>query len=127
MTKVFVYGTLLSGCSNHEYLAGQRFISTAETVARFRMFDLGGYPGLIEDAVDGLSIQGEVWEVNDACLARLDRLEGLDEGEYTRIPLPLMPHGDTVDGYLYLRPTTRYTEVGTSWKTYLEGKQRLTF
>ncbi len=38
------------------------------------MVDLGDYPAVLDDAVS--EIVGEVWEVDQASLARLDELEG---------------------------------------------------
>ena len=124
--RVFVYGTLLRGCANHFYLDGQAFVEEVETLPRFRMYDLGGYPGLIEVAEDGVSIQGEVWEVDADCLARLDDLEGIAVGEYSRGEIPMLPDGHPVEGYLWLQSVTGYPEVGTSWLAYLDRRRAAT-
>ena len=66
------------------------------------MYDCGTYPGLVEDA-DGVQIEGEVWEVDDECLALIDQIEGVDQGLYARREVELMDwNGDRVEAYLYL-------------------------
>ncbi len=115
-TRVFVYGTLKTGLSNHGWLRGQTLLGQAMTEPRYRMFDLGGYPGMVECA-DGLSIEGEVWEVDEAGLARLNVLEGVAEGEYALDVIALKGDwaGREVLGYLYLGPVTGKRDVGANW------------
>ena len=91
MQLIFVYGTLKRGGENHHYLAGQTFIGVASTAAGYRLFELGGFPGMIEHAVDRDGVVGEVWSVDAQCLRRLDELEGVAEGLYQRKRVPLLP------------------------------------
>ena len=113
---IFVYGTLKRGHSNHGSLRDQQFISMAMTQPRYRLHDLGGYPGMVLDE-QGLSIEGEVWEIDESCRTQLDVLEGVDEGEYVLEPVPLLPpfDGEVVQGYRYLRSVDGRPEVGTEW------------
>ena len=115
-TRVFVYGTLKSGLSNHGWLRGQKLLATTKTAACYRMFDLGGYPGMVESA-QGLAIQGEVWEVDAAALQQLDVLEGVAEGEYALLPVKLSPdwQGGEAKTYLYQRSIAGRPEVGDCW------------
>ena len=119
MTRVFVYGTLKRGGGNHGYLAGQRFVGVARTEPRFRLYDLSGYPGMVAAAPGepGNAIEGEVWEVDAAGLAGLDELEGIDEGLYERVPVPLQApfNEERVEGYLYLRNVAGRRELGERW------------
>jgi gamma-glutamylcyclotransferase (GGCT)/AIG2-like uncharacterized protein YtfP len=116
MTRVFVYGTLKRGGENHGWIANQHFVAAAVTRPRYRMYDLGGYPGMIR-AEDGLAIEGEVWDVDDSGLIRLDVLEDVDGGEYERMPVEL--EGDFADerieGYLYLHSIAGRRDIGTTW------------
>lgn len=73
-TRVFVYGTLRRGQPAHDFLAKQRFVGEARTIAAFELVDLGAYPGLVRGGET--SVVGEVWAVDDSTLARLDRYEG---------------------------------------------------
>ena len=73
--KLFIYGTLKRGHSRADAMNGQRFLGIAQTAPKYRMFDCGEYPGLVE-ADDGVSITGELWDVDQVCLNVLDELEG---------------------------------------------------
>ena len=117
-TLVFVYGTLKRGLSNHGWLRGQTFVGEARTVPRYRIFDLGGYPGMVlADEGEGGAIEGEVWAVDEEGLRGLDRLEGVAEGEYAfeQVRLEGTWEGEAVKGYLYLRPLKGCPEVKGRW------------
>jgi gamma-glutamylaminecyclotransferase len=86
MTSCFVYGTLLSGEPNHRVLRGSLCLGPACTPPRFRLVDLGAYPGML--AGGDTSVVGELYEVNDDVLAALDRLEGHPR-YYLRAPIIL--------------------------------------
>ncbi|MEZ4323566.1 MAG: gamma-glutamylcyclotransferase family protein, partial [Polyangiales bacterium] len=73
-TRVFVYGTLLAGEPNHRVLAGARLVANARTQPAFELRDLGPFPGLVSGGAH--AVAGEVYEVDEATLAALDRLEG---------------------------------------------------
>lgn len=116
MTLVFVYGTLKRGRENHGWIEKQRFIAEARTKPLYRLFDLGGYPGMIRSE-DGTAIAGEVWEVDEPGLAKLDVLEDTDGGEYERVPVELAGEfaDQRVEGYLYLRSIEGRRDVGACW------------
>lgn len=113
---LFVYGTLKRGQSRHRYLEGQKFVGVARTEPRYRLFNLGDYPGLVE-LLDGRSIDGELWDVDPACLRRLDAVEGCDEGLYRRAEIRLLaPHAQfTVLSYLYERTIEGMPDCGAHW------------
>ncbi|MCF7785726.1 MAG: gamma-glutamylcyclotransferase [Prosthecobacter sp.] len=115
-TLVFVYGTLKRGGENHGWIGQQQFVAEAQTAPLYRMVDLGGYPGMVRSA-DGISIQGEVWSVDEAGLTKLDVLEDTEGGEYERVPVQL--EGDfatqRVEGYIYLHSIEGRRDVGACW------------
>ena len=115
MPFVFVYGTLKRGKSNHHFLAAQRFVREARTEPLYRLYLLGEYPGMVLDEEQGIPIEGEVWEVDSASLAKLDRLEGTDEGLYTRVRVRLAPAnpGEVIETYLYLRSVAGRRDLGS--------------
>jgi gamma-glutamylcyclotransferase (GGCT)/AIG2-like uncharacterized protein YtfP len=99
-------------------MTGQIFCGVAKTVKGFRLIHLGDYPGLVAypDDVDGVT--GEVWSVDAACLARLDVLEGINEGLYRRGRITLEPpFADTeVETYFYLPGTDGQSQIpGGIW------------
>lgn len=116
MTRVFVYGTLKRGGDNHGWIEKQQFIAEARAKPVYRMFDLGGYPGMIR-AKEGIAIEGEVWDVDDAGLAQLDVLEDIEGGEYERVLIELDGEfaNQHVEGYLYLRSVEGRRDVGACW------------
>jgi gamma-glutamylcyclotransferase (GGCT)/AIG2-like uncharacterized protein YtfP len=116
--KIFVYGTLKRGYSNHLYLAGQQFLGEARTAPGFRLYDLGGYPGMVPHADDRDGVLGEVWAVDANALAHLDGLEGLADGLYRREVVALLPPfaDQKIEAYIYARPLGKHPEVGSVWK-----------
>ena len=73
--KVFVYGTLKEGFGNNALLRDATFVSRGCTVQPYLMLDTGGFPVVFQDPAKH-NVSGEVYEVDDATLAQLDRLEG---------------------------------------------------
>jgi len=115
--RVFVYGTLKRGLSNHRYLAGQQFVGEARTAPIYRMVDCGGYPGMFAVQSEGRSIQGEVWEVDETGRAGLDVLEDVDAGMYALEPVQLLPPFDIglVRTYFYRWPVEGFPDAGEDW------------
>ncbi len=103
--RLFVYGTLKRGGTNHRELAGQHFVGMGRSVPGYRLYQLGEYPGLVPDPMDQYGIVGEVWEVAPGALVDLDAFEGVHEGLYRRASIQLLPPfaGEPVDTYFYLR------------------------
>jgi gamma-glutamylaminecyclotransferase len=116
MTLLFVYGTLKRDCKNHVHIAGQCYVGEARSVAGYRLYDLGSYPGMVPDTTDTEGVTGEVWSVDETALAHLDDFEGIAEGLYRREPLQLLAPFDqaNVHGYLYNRdPGAKL--IGSTW------------
>jgi len=115
--KIFVYGTLKRGGSNHACLRDQEFLGEACTVPGFTLYSLGSYPGMVPDLTDRHGVAGEVWSVDEKTLAELDALEGLAEGLYTRslIPLRIPFATDTVETYFYARGLAAAQKIGPLW------------
>lgn len=71
---VFAYGTLRRGGAG---AMSTRFPSSkfiAEATVRGSLYDLGAYPGLLLNEADSL-VTGEVYEVDDETLNKLDEFE----------------------------------------------------
>jgi gamma-glutamylcyclotransferase (GGCT)/AIG2-like uncharacterized protein YtfP len=79
MTKIFVYGTLRDGeCRGYIMSEGGEFIRNATTAPLYTLKNLKSFPALIENGHN--CITGEIWEVSDDLLARLDMIEGVSKG-----------------------------------------------
>jgi gamma-glutamylaminecyclotransferase len=111
---LFVYGTLKSGGRNHDLLAGQQFQGTAVTRPRYRLYDQGAYPCLVEDREIGVAVRGELWRVEESLLDRLDAFEGAP-GLFVRRPIELCGPESTADAYLYQGGVTGFADCGDFW------------
>jgi gamma-glutamylaminecyclotransferase len=116
-TLIFVYGTLKRGCSNHHFLHGQTFVGAAVTRPGYRLFSLGDYPGMVRWDETSPGVHGEIWQVEDACLHDLDVLEGVADGLYRRVRVPLLAPFDhhVVLTYLYALSIEGRTDLGSVW------------
>jgi gamma-glutamylaminecyclotransferase len=98
VSLLFVYGTLMRGEANHGQLGGARFVETVRTAPDFELVDLGEYPAMLANGRD--RIAGEIYEVDDGVLARLDPFEA--SASYGRTAIPL-DDGRQVQAYLLPR------------------------
>jgi gamma-glutamylaminecyclotransferase len=115
-TRIFVYGTLLSGEHNHRWLQGASFIAPGRTPPSFELRSLGGFPGLV--ARGRTAVEGEVYEVAPSTLEALDRLEG-HPSFYRRTKLRL-DDGTEAETYLLEAPQVAGCPAITSgsWRTH---------
>jgi len=75
MAPVLVYGTLRRGFANHHWLAGCRCLGIG-VMQGLALYDLGPFPMAVPSS-DAALLHGELYGVDAAALARLDRLEGV--------------------------------------------------
>jgi gamma-glutamylcyclotransferase (GGCT)/AIG2-like uncharacterized protein YtfP len=105
MAKVFVYGTLRAGGALHSHMKGADLVCTVGAVRGFAMFDLGPYPAVEPREWLRTVVVGEVYEVDAAHLARLDRVEGVPRLYQRRLVDVVVGGGsdgdDTVEAYIY--------------------------
>ena len=118
MNRVFVYGTLKRGCRNHHHLAGQQFLGEARTAAGYTLYSMGNHPGMVHSTDASHDVTGELWTVDDDCLARLDILEGVGKKLYERTAIQLAAPfaAEPAQAYLYLRNITGRQAIGAVWK-----------
>lgn len=74
---LFVYGTLKRGFGNNYLLSSGLFLTEATTFRKFTLYS-PSFPIAVGPKEDewALPVRGEVWEVDDNTLSRVDRLEG---------------------------------------------------
>jgi gamma-glutamylaminecyclotransferase len=120
-TILFVYGTLKRGQRNHRLIADQEYLGEAVTGPRYRVFDLGPYPGLVPDRANGVAVKGELWAVSACCLAELDDFEGVPD-LFDRKPLAVAGREDEVFAYFWNRLVRPGTPSGDEWP--LPGEER---
>jgi gamma-glutamylaminecyclotransferase len=107
--RVFVYGTLKEGFRNFGVSRGRRVPGEFVTVDRFALYVIGvhGLPWLVPVAAheEGHAVRGQVFEVDAATLANMDRLERIDEaGWYQRATLHVRAAegGEAFEALVYL-------------------------
>lgn len=96
MTRLFVYGTLLSGDRHHHRLGGAACIAFCRTEPRYTLISFGPYPALREGGAT--SVAGEVYAVGEDMLMELDHFEGVPD-LYRRATIRLLG-GDTAVAYV---------------------------
>ena len=101
--RVFVYGTLRQGGSNHFRMAGGRFVMRGHV--KGRLYRIDWYPGLVLDAGAG-EVCGEVYEVTGDQLQELDVFEGLSAGEiegseYRRVKTGVINAGGSTEAWIW--------------------------
>ena len=114
MHKVFVYGTLKQGYHNHYLLEGCKF---EEAEAEGFNLHASAY---LPYAVPGEgTIKGELYEVDNEVLKRLDRLEGHPR-YYRRIKTSVRTALEQIEAWLYICPSAaRYPIIGSgNWEVY---------
>lgn len=102
MVILFVYGTLMRGGVRHGVLAGQRFLGEARAHPRYALFDLGVYPGLVRSASAGRAVHGELYEIDDGLIPRLDHIEGAPS-LFRLEPVLIEDYAGEVFAYFYQR------------------------
>ncbi len=111
---VFVYGTLKRGQRNHHFLADQEFRGEAKTLPHYRLYDCGSHPGLVEDTQNGIAVRGEVWQVCDEVLQKLDEYEGVPD-YFLRKPILLQDWDSQVQAYFFNGDVMGLKDCGSRW------------
>lgn len=124
-TRVFVYGSLLTGLHNHGRLEGQELEGAAKTASKYTLLDLRAFPGLHENGKD--SVAGETYLVDEEGMRKLNMLEGVDESEphrglYRREDIQL-DDGSLAVGYIYNGKSNSIVEGG-DWKSFLNAGEK---
>lgn len=136
---VFVYGTLKNGHIRHGALRDQRYIGVAVTAPEYSMYQLGGYPALVDAdkaakanlPAPARNIWGELYEVDEGCLAELDRIEGVGSNLFERKEIQLhethvtlLPtsgevfnklHRKVAEAYFYCKDVGGARDCGSFW------------
>jgi gamma-glutamylaminecyclotransferase len=117
MPTLFVYGTLMTGQLRNRYLTeeGAQYLREARTIARYSLFRplLADYPCLVEDKRQGVSVEGELWEVLDECLKGLDKVEGVPHLFQRRFIT--LEDGQEVQAYLMTAKPWFARRLGRRW------------
>jgi len=122
---IFVYGTLKRGYGNNRLLEQSRFVDAATTENRYPLV-VSGIPYLHDVPNVGHHVTGEIWEVTDDQLRRVDQLEGHGRGFYERRKINVISETtrEKVETWVYFICTrTRGYEAETLHPSYEDGLQ----
>ena len=98
--KAFVYGTLKRKESNHGLLTDAKFIGRAKTAdSNYFMCHNGSYPYVCNG---DSRVVGELFEIDDNQLKRMDYLEGVPT-HYERFEREFLCNGKKETAYVYMR------------------------
>jgi gamma-glutamylcyclotransferase (GGCT)/AIG2-like uncharacterized protein YtfP len=111
---LFVYGTLKRGLRNHNFLLGQDFLGEAQTALRYRLYDRGSFPCMVENPRQGVAVRGELWRVDEAAIPRLDEFEEVPD-LFSRREIHVVGFSAPVFAYLYQRDIAGMEDCGDSW------------
>lgn len=99
MMKIFVYGRLMKNGHYHKsYLEGKTCLGTGH-IEGYRQYFLGGLHGILPET--GSRVQGEVYEIEAATLARLDFLHNQTVFSRGMVDVAL-DSGDTLPAEVYI-------------------------
>jgi gamma-glutamylaminecyclotransferase len=110
--RLFVYGTLKKGFPNHDnYMESARRLGKYQTIEKYPLVLCGAryVPCMINRPGKGHHVEGELYEVDDECLNRIDALERIhhpDGYRPTVIRVSLSESGsqDITEALAYLMP-----------------------
>jgi gamma-glutamylaminecyclotransferase len=96
MPLLFVYGSLKEGFPNHPVNRGRRVPGEYRTAQAYPLYLVDAVlPCLFLQPGAGLSVRGQLFEVDDAALAAMDALERIGEpGGYQRVTIDVMAVDD---------------------------------
>ena len=112
-TILFVYGTLKRGGRSNHLLKEQIFLGEAQTLPRYRLYDQGDHPCLVEDKKSGVAVHGELWQVDEAILAGLDAYE--DPSLFKRCAISVAGQTMPVLAYLFQGEVSSLKDCGLRW------------
>ena len=124
---VFVYGTLKKGFPNHNnYMESARHLGKYQTVEKYPLVLCGAryVPCMIYRPGEGHHVEGELYEVDDECLNRIDALERIQDSDgYRRTVIRVgsgeLNNQDIQDALAYFMPPEQVTDRRSNdLKTY---------
>lgn len=118
--QFFICGSALRGQPDHQNLGGATFVREAKTAPKYRLHSVRDqHPGIYEVPEGGISIAGEIYDLNDEQYAKLMAGEPPDLYE---APIEL-DDGSTVNAMIYPREIIEqrgYEDISHfgSWATF---------
>ncbi len=121
MPKLFVYGTLREGENNHKYMKDATLLSRNASIAGSLVDSGNGFPGLL---LESSVVHGELYEVSEEALRRIDELEqyfGPEDprNQFYRVECEVNVERGKLLTWTYVYNRDDYAETRfTDWKQY---------
>lgn len=116
-TSIAVYGTLKCGHGNHHFLKNAEFVGMGTTRDRYPLH-VKGLPYLFERKGEGHNVEVEVYSVDSATLASVDRLEGHPSFYKRKLVDISMSDWTTKTAWVYFVQSEHYEEHETAVRSY---------
>ena len=128
ITKIGVYGSLLSGLGNHGLLSyqmkeGNAVLVGEDTIKGFDLYAVSSFPGIKRSEDPTKEVKVEIYEVNEIALDRVRGLEGYSPLSdrntfYDEVQTPSNDHGE-ISVYLYMPQVHEESLVPNGdWRDY---------
>jgi gamma-glutamylaminecyclotransferase len=116
--RLFVYGTLKKGFPNHDnYMEPAKRLGKYQTIEKYPLVLCGAryVPCMIFSPGEGHHVEGELYEVDDECLNRIDALERIQDSDgYKRAVIRVSSserlNQDIKEALAYLMPPEHVTD-----------------
>lgn len=128
LKRFAVYGTLLTGQSNHRVIAGAKSLGITKTKPLYTMYSLGGFPGVHENGTTSLTI--EVFETDDKNIINaVNRLEGYNgtrgAGNTFYDTTDVETEFGTAEMFIYQRSMPESSKIDSGdWAEYINNKYK---
>lgn len=124
LERVAVYGSLRQGHGNWRWLLNREPVETS-TLSQFKMYSLGGFPGVLHSDSEEDQIVVEVYEADEKDMESLDRLEGYREHD-PDTSMYVRERVEGVDAWIYVwngreLPEEKHVASG-DWTQYVEER-----
>jgi len=107
--KVFVYGTLRKGLENHSQLENAKFLGLAKTKEKYKL-TASSIP-FVSKSEKISHIIGEVYEVDDRLLEKLDIFEDHPDWYKREKIKVILENGKEIDAWIYFNEITEEKEL----------------
>ena len=134
--RLFIYGTLKKGFPNHDhYMQSARNLGKYQTIEKYPLVLYGEryVPCMLNCPGDGHQVEGELYEVDDECLNRIDALERIQESDgyrrsVIRVKSNERSNQEIKKAFAYLMPPEQVTDRRSRYlKTYgMDDAQKYT-
>lgn len=115
MPYLFVYGNMKQHFPKNYLVSKQKYIKDVETQPIYLLYDSGPFPCMTRNKEGkGLSIKGELWEVNNKTMGKLGKIHKIPY-IFKKEQIYLLDFKELCIGFVFYGSTTGMEECGNSW------------